>query len=172
MTAWTFLTGHKLRVAVGVGCFAAVVFAAGFWTAVRAIRLEIQVDYDSGAQRQSLFAGPFLVRRDPYGFNYLGLVRLANGRTGITGVPQWRVGLVFYGNSRRSQGYAAGSVLASVRQLETWFLSRQPDNMGEVKERFLRALGNGGEYRAHQVVTDFEKSMFSEAPKAERGRQQ
>jgi hypothetical protein len=162
MNVRKIITATNLAAGFVISIAAVVVLAAVVWTALYLIQVEIQVDYDSGAERQIIFAGPFQVRTDPCGYDYLGRLSIRNGRTGLTGVPQWQVALRFHGNSRVSPNCRAGRILGSIRQLETWFLRRHPNNMGEIKERFLKTLASGGESQAQQVVMDFEKAMLAE----------
>lgn len=119
-------------------------FAAGFFCALFSVQEELLVDFDSGALRQRIHVGPFVVRDQRARSHLFQHYSLRGHNRGITGTPDWHVALRYRGNGLRSPDTIGGSVLNSMTGLGQLFPMVGRDEAGKLKEGFLRALAREG----------------------------
>jgi len=113
----------------------------GLSIAAMSFRVEILVDYDSGAVARVSRMGVLTLRKEPFSTHDLGDIPLANGRTSLTGKPCWKTALLFSGSSRKSPNF--GSVLNWAGQLERACRGLPGSEAARAKKAFLEALSRG-----------------------------
>jgi hypothetical protein len=133
----------------------------GFGLATLSVRIEIQVDYDSGAVREVVSLGPFRVREARQVHGFFGSIRMPNGETALTGAESWHVALFFRNNSNRSPLLEAGLVLNDISRLEQLPWNKSTPGLSAVKQQFLESLAKHGVHAASEVARASEQRILS-----------
>lgn len=139
--------------------------ALGFGLACSAVRVEVLVDYDSGATLRLIRIGPVVVRKEqPFSSGLstgqvFAMTPTPAGRTALTGNRKWHRALLFVLNSNVSPSYEGGTVLNLIRRLEVAAQIGRTNEMSSMKEAFLRALSERGTDAAALVVEQAENKM-------------
>jgi hypothetical protein len=152
------MSAQKLVAMVGGALLAGVI--AGFALAIALVRTEIQVDYDSGAIREVVSAGPITVREGKYGHAFFGSVRMPNGQTALNGAGDWHVALSFKGSRNVSPLFEAGQVLNDISKLEQLPWKDSASSLAAVKQQFLESLSKDGVHAASALVKATEQRLI------------
>jgi hypothetical protein len=142
------LVGFCVMLIVSVG--------SGFALAIAMFRVDILVDYDTGAECRVSSVGPFNLRSDPVDGAWFSSVVLRNGLTGLTGHPNWHIAVSFKNNSQQSPTFEAGSVLKDLGRLKDLMRDMSVEEVKSVKEGYLSTLSTGGPLGARVFVDRLE----------------
>ena len=140
----------KNALILGVGFIFGMCF--GVILSLGSLRVQRYVDYDSGAEKDVLKAGPYVLRQTLVQGGEFGRIVMSNGRRGLTDVAGWHLASDFAYFSKVSPTFDGSRVLNSVRQLELLLKGDPTKEEQVVKERFLRTLEMSGSEAAEDYA--------------------